>query len=63
MKHPTADEVTERLRRAADLSRDGAPHRGVDYSAAAITTRLRELAELSTLCARLGELGERARRR
>jgi hypothetical protein len=60
---PTADEVTARLKRAAELSRDGAPSRGVDYSPAAVTLRLRELAELSDLCARLGELGAAARRR
>lgn len=62
MTTPTREEVTARLRLAARLSMQSRPSRGVDYSAEAVTSRLRELAEVSVLCARLVEIGAAARR-
>jgi hypothetical protein len=45
--------------RAACAWRDGVDTReGVDMSAEAITARIRELAEMSSLCLELGEVGK-----
>jgi hypothetical protein len=51
-----ADQVTLRLRIMSELSaRDESPMpRGVDMSARAVAARLRDMAELSELCWRLG---------
>jgi hypothetical protein len=48
------DAVTARLRTVAELlSMRGFVQKGVDMSAAAVTLRLRTLATLSDMCARL----------
>lgn len=60
MTKPTSEIVTERLRRMAELSKSAPPRRGVDYSAAAVTARLREMSDVSKLCAKLVEIGRRA---
>ncbi|MBC8073533.1 MAG: hypothetical protein IAG13_34750 [Deltaproteobacteria bacterium] len=57
MARPSPEQVTARLRRAAELSRDAPSQRGLDYSPAAVTSRLRELSDLGALCWRLGEIG------
>lgn len=62
MATPSPEQVTARLRRLAELSRDAQPRPAVDDSPDAVTERLRELAELSELCARLVEIGRVARR-
>jgi hypothetical protein len=62
VRTPTPEQVTARLRLAADLSMQARSSRGVDYSAEAVTSRLREVAEVSLLCARLVEIGAAARR-
>jgi hypothetical protein len=59
---PTREQVTARLRLAAQLSMQSRASRGLDYSAEAVTSRLREVAEVSLLCARLVEIGAAARR-
>lgn len=59
---PTAQQVTARLRLAAELSRGATPTHGIDYSRDAVTARLRELAEVSKLCAQLVAIGAAARR-
>jgi len=47
--------VSARLRRVADLLDErGFLRKGVDMSAAAVTLRLRTMAALSDMCARLG---------
>ena len=48
--------LEERLRFALTASQDPRPE-GVDMSAEAITSRLMELAEMSSLCLALGDLG------
>lgn len=53
--------VSERLRGALQL--DALPREGVDMSPRAVTTRLREAADLSTLCLELGVAGARSRAR
>lgn len=53
----SAQAVTLRLRRWAQLSRDAPARPSVDMSAPAVTARLRELAEVSALCQRLGDMG------
>ncbi len=62
MTTPTREQVTARLRLAAQLSMQSRASRGLDYSAEAVTSRLREVAEVSLLCARLVEIGAAARR-
>ena len=56
----TADVVTARLRAMSEASaREPSPMPpGVDMSRAAVTMRLREMAEISRLCAKLVELGK-----
>ncbi len=56
----TSRELEERLRAALTL--EPSARDGVDMSAEAITARLRDLCELSSLCLELGELspGEQA---
>jgi hypothetical protein len=63
MAMPTPEQVTARLRRVAELSREAPLRRGVDYSVAAVTARLQELSDLSGLCARLVDLGVSGRPR
>jgi hypothetical protein len=62
MATPTPEQVTARLRLAADLSGTPLP-RGIDDSREAITARLRELSDVSALCMRLVEIGKAARAR
>lgn len=55
-ERPTPDEVTERLKRAARLSRLDPATRleaKIDMSPRAVTARLREVADLLTLCRQL----------
>lgn len=56
----TAEIVTARLRAMAEASaREPSPMvRGVDMSSYAVTLRLREMADVSSLCARLVEVGK-----
>jgi hypothetical protein len=56
MATPTSEQVTARLRSAAELSRE-APRRKLDDTPEAITARLRELSDVSALCLRLVEIG------
>jgi hypothetical protein len=63
MKTPTAEVVTQRLRRLAELSRTTAIRSGLDYGVDAVTARLREMSDLSRFCAELVELGRRDRSR
>ncbi|MEJ7734888.1 MAG: hypothetical protein WKG00_37580 [Polyangiaceae bacterium] len=53
----SAQAVTLRLRRWAELSQDAPARPAVDMSAPAVTARLRELAEVSALCLRLAAIG------
>lgn len=53
---PSPEEVTRRLREASRLTRLDASSRlesKIDMSPAAVTARLREVADLLTLCERL----------
>jgi len=56
----TAEVVTARLRAMSEASRrEPSPmRRGVDMSRAALTLRLREMADVSRLCERLVEVGK-----
>jgi hypothetical protein len=50
------EAVSARLREVADLlDARGFVHKGVEMSAAAVTQRLRTMAALSDMCARLGK--------
>lgn len=51
--------ISAHLRAALQL--EAQPREGVDMSAQAVTTRLREAAELSTLCLELAAAGTRSR--
>jgi hypothetical protein len=55
----TAEIVTARLRAMAEMSRREVPPmvRGVDMSAHGVSRRLREMADVSSLCERLVEVG------
>jgi hypothetical protein len=59
----TADVVTARLRAMSEASRlEPSPmRRDVDMSPAALTSRLREMADVSRLCAKLVDLGKQLR--
>lgn len=61
MAKPMSEVVTERLRRMAELSKSAPARRGLDYSASAVTARLREMSDVSRLCAKLGDIGRRGR--
>jgi hypothetical protein len=59
-----ADAIDDRLRRASDLSADGASVRSlISMSADDISARLRELAEVSALCFELEAAGATSRKR
>lgn len=55
----TSRDIEARLRASLTLDFDAVPD-GVDMSGAAITMRLRELAEMSALCLDLAALGQNA---
>jgi hypothetical protein len=59
----TREAVTARLRAMAEASkREPSPMaRGVDMSSRSVTSRLREMSDVSALCAKLVGLGARAR--
>lgn len=52
-----AARVTERLRRAAELGANMGDTPAIDMSARAVSSRLRELADVSALCLELVQLG------
>jgi hypothetical protein len=63
-QRPTADEVEARLRKLSELSASAPPWPHlIDMSAEAITSRLRECAEISALALHLAQAGEAARAR